>query len=263
MVLCSRIYCCTLCNINKNTKEISTMGKFNIKIHCLMLTCFILFGCVTIQDRWKATKAEDTVEAYNTFLKQNSENEFKNAAKKRIEELEWINTKSKNTVMACEEFLRKYPYSIFGVEAKERVNENKAALKRATEAALAKINTYKTGVTTEEIFKADGWSIDKVINGSVGIIGCSKKNGGNTYELGYAPVTMREYIANDDGLVNWLEECIETKYFPEMILTAKPTIITVITPSYQGGITTYGVDDIEKVCTLKFEENMLTSITRH
>ena len=58
---------------------------------------------------WTETKLENTLVAYEEFLANNSETEYKDSVLLLIRELEWISAKAENTIAALDSFKLKYP----------------------------------------------------------------------------------------------------------------------------------------------------------
>jgi hypothetical protein len=70
-------------------------------------------ACSTLQSRWEATKASDTLEAYEVFLEDYPESGLANQARARRNELQeerdWKDAEAINTADAYQGFIQKYP----------------------------------------------------------------------------------------------------------------------------------------------------------
>jgi len=82
---------------------------------------FVLACCQTKEGSWEKAKAEDTIQAYEDFLKEYNEGEMAEQAEKRICELNFKKTQKENTVESYEKFLGKYPNSEHTAEIKDRI----------------------------------------------------------------------------------------------------------------------------------------------
>lgn len=78
-------------------------------------------GCATMQGSWQKASSEDTLSAYEEFLKTYPEGEFTAQAKKSIAEISYKEAKETDTVTAYEDFLKKFPDSTFLNEVNKRI----------------------------------------------------------------------------------------------------------------------------------------------
>src|ERR1700760_1626177 len=91
-----------------------------------------LSGCSRQQSDWEKTRATNTTDAYELFLKKYPSGEFSAQAKARVKELyeerDWQKARDTDTAEAYQAFLKQYPEGKFTEEARIRVeNFNLAA----------------------------------------------------------------------------------------------------------------------------------------
>jgi cell division protein FtsN len=94
----------------------------------LSLCCVLLLGlagCSRQQSDWEKTRAANTTEAYESFLKKYPSGEFTAQAQARVKELyeehDWQKARDVDTVEAYQSFLKQYPEGKWTEEARIRV----------------------------------------------------------------------------------------------------------------------------------------------
>jgi cell division protein FtsN len=94
----------------------------------LSLCCVVLLslaGCSRQQSDWEKTRAANTTEAYESFLKKYPSGEFTAQAQARVKELyeehDWQKARDVDTVEAYQSFLKQYPEGKWTEEARIRV----------------------------------------------------------------------------------------------------------------------------------------------
>src|SRR5450432_2375625 len=84
-----------------------------------------LSGCSRQQSDWEKTRAANTTDAYELFLKKYPSGEFTAQAQARVKELyeerEWQKARDADTVEAYQAFLKQYPEGKWTEEARIRV----------------------------------------------------------------------------------------------------------------------------------------------
>jgi cell division protein FtsN len=92
----------------------------------LSLTCALaLSGCSRQQSDWEKTRAANTTDAYELFLKKYPSGEFTAQAEARVKELyeerDWKKARDTDTLEAYQAFLKQYPEGKWTEEARIRV----------------------------------------------------------------------------------------------------------------------------------------------
>ncbi len=87
---------------------------------------FVVFvGCATVEERYTAIQRENTVSAYEKFLKDYPASPFTQAAKERLEDLKveniFVDTEANNSISAYKDFIQEYPGSRFSEVARRRI----------------------------------------------------------------------------------------------------------------------------------------------
>lgn len=88
------------------------------KLCLLTVLLFLVNGCTSIQTKWNTTRATNTIEAYEDFLRQYPKSEFSSEARLLLEQLCYKQAKSKNTIEAYEDFIKRFPDGKFAGEAR-------------------------------------------------------------------------------------------------------------------------------------------------
>ena len=84
---------------------------------CLVIICSFIIGCAG--SAFNSAKEENTIVAYNQFLRKHGESEFAPKAKKLREELVFTKAKNGKTISDYDYYLREYPKGIYVVEVKK------------------------------------------------------------------------------------------------------------------------------------------------
>ena len=78
-----------------------------------LVTVAFVAACGNMQSRWEATKAADTITAYEDFLKESPDGDLADQARVRRNELneerDWKDAEANNTIPAYEDFMKNYP----------------------------------------------------------------------------------------------------------------------------------------------------------
>lgn len=96
--------------------------KFKL-IHFILLSFFLIFqtGCESMESSWQDTQSENTIQAYERFIKKYPQSPFVDKAKNRIKKLFYKHAIEKNTIQGYEEFLKKYPRDSLTNDLKFRI----------------------------------------------------------------------------------------------------------------------------------------------
>jgi cell division protein FtsN len=98
-------------------------NKVILSLCCVVLVA--LAGCSRQQSDWEKTRAANTTEAYESFLKKYPSGEFTAQAQARVKELyeehDWQKARDVDTVEAYQAFLKQYPEGKWTEEARIRV----------------------------------------------------------------------------------------------------------------------------------------------
>ena len=90
-----------------------------------LVAALALFGCSRQQSDWEKTRATNTTDAYELFLKKYPSGEFSAQAKARVKELyeerDWQKARDTDTLDAYQAFLKQYPEGKWTEEARIRV----------------------------------------------------------------------------------------------------------------------------------------------
>lgn len=93
------------------------IGRFLVLAALVLMP--LVAGCATA--RWTEAQQNDTIEAYEAFLKQSPRSEFSVRAKARLDELyeerDWQRASAQDTLAAYESFLARYPRGTFAKSA--------------------------------------------------------------------------------------------------------------------------------------------------
>lgn len=102
-------------------KKEASMSK---KLLMLVLLCFfVFFSCSFEKKRWENAESENTIEAYEVYLKKYSEGKYVEKANAGIEELIWLSTLEDNSINGHESYLKKYPEGKYTNNAKAKIRE--------------------------------------------------------------------------------------------------------------------------------------------
>src|ERR1700753_1118310 len=98
----------------------------------LLLAALLVAGCSRQQSDWEKTRAANTTDAYELFLKKYPNGEFSAQAQARVKELyeerDWQKARDNDTAEDYQAFLKAHPDGKFAEEARIRVeNFNLAA----------------------------------------------------------------------------------------------------------------------------------------
>jgi tetratricopeptide (TPR) repeat protein len=144
----------------------------NKKLLILLLLCFsIFFSCSGEEKDWKYAESENSIAAYENYLKQYPQGKFVDEARPSIEKIYFEKAKAADTIEAYEEFLKRYAEGDFADKAHSKIeviyfDQAKAAnsveacddfLKRYPEGEYA----YQARQILEEIYPS--FSKDKVL----------------------------------------------------------------------------------------------------
>src|SRR3984885_12979558 len=90
-----------------------------------------LSGCSRQQSDWEKTRAANTTDAYELFLKKYPSGEFTPQARARVKELyeerDWQKARDTDTLEAYQSFLKQYPEGKWTEEARIRVENSTPA----------------------------------------------------------------------------------------------------------------------------------------
>jgi cell division septation protein DedD len=99
------------------------MNKAVLGLCCIILLS--LGGCSRQQSDWEKTRAANTTDAYEQFLKKYPNGEFRKQADARVKELyeerDWQKARDTDTLEAYQAFLKQYPEGKWTEEARIRV----------------------------------------------------------------------------------------------------------------------------------------------
>jgi outer membrane protein assembly factor BamD (BamD/ComL family) len=126
----------------------------NKKLLVLVLSCFfVFFSCSAEKKDWKNAESENTIEAYEAYLKTYPQGKFADKANAGIEELTWQSTLEDNSINSYEAYLKQYPQGKYTDKAKAKIEEMyfKAAESENTVSAYEKfLNKYPQGELTDK-----------------------------------------------------------------------------------------------------------------
>jgi len=102
-----------------------------------LIIMLILTNACNSGKSWDDTKLENTVDAYEQFLKSNPETEYKDSINLFIRELDWVSAKSSNSISVLDSFALKHPSDKIYLDSvrfyKEDWNYTEARLKNTLE----------------------------------------------------------------------------------------------------------------------------------
>jgi cell division protein FtsN len=111
-------------------RPLKTVQSVNMVINKVLIVLFLtaalgLSGCSRQQSDWEKTRAANTTDAYELFLKQYPTGEFTAQAQARVktlyEERDWQKARDTDTLEAYQAFLKQYPEGKWTDEARIRV----------------------------------------------------------------------------------------------------------------------------------------------
>lgn len=104
---------------------------------------------------WQNTTSQNTLYAYQEYLRQYPNGDFTSQARRKITELEkqeelnaWARAKAQNTQQAYQTFLDRYPLSIYAETAKERIKPDRLPFE--PEMVTVQGGTFEMGCTKEQ-----------------------------------------------------------------------------------------------------------------
>jgi cell division septation protein DedD len=110
--------------------SLKSFGSVNMVMNkaCLVVCLTVLLaisGCSRQQSDWEKTRAANTADAYEQFLKRYPNGEFSAQAQARVKELyeerDWQKARDTDTIEAYQAFLKQYPEGKWAEEARIRV----------------------------------------------------------------------------------------------------------------------------------------------
>ena len=118
--------------------------KFSaICISSFFLVSLFLLNCDSLESDWKKTVRQNTIAAYQKFIKDYPENEHCTEAHQKIEKIIWNEAKERNDIESYAEYLFRYPDGQYASQIEDTVeyNINKDILQNLEEKFLNKLNT--------------------------------------------------------------------------------------------------------------------------
>jgi cell division septation protein DedD len=112
------------------TYSFENLGSVNMVMNKACLVVFLtallaISGCSRQQSDWEKTRAANTADAYEQFLKRYPNGEFSAQAQARVKELyeerDWQKARDADTIEAYQAFLKQYPEGKWAEEARIRV----------------------------------------------------------------------------------------------------------------------------------------------
>ena len=111
-------------SLKKSTSSVKMVTKKVLWVLPLV-ACLALAGCSRQQSDWEKTRAANTTDAYEVFLKKYPSGEFSAQAQARVKELyeerDWLKARDTDTADAYQAFLKQYPEGKYTEEARIRV----------------------------------------------------------------------------------------------------------------------------------------------
>ena len=96
----------------------------NKKILMLIILCFfVFFSCSAEKKDWKNAESENTIAAYEAYLKTYPQGKYADSANAGIEELVWQSTLKDNTINGYEAYLKTYPQGKYADSANAGIEE--------------------------------------------------------------------------------------------------------------------------------------------
>jgi len=91
----------------------------------VLLFFFIFSSCSTQKEDWENAESENTIAAYESFLKQHPKGKYVDSANVKIEELIWQSTLKDNSINGYEAYLKQYPEGKYADSASAKIKEMK------------------------------------------------------------------------------------------------------------------------------------------
>lgn len=94
----------------------------NKKLLIPLLLCFSVFiSCSGEKKDWKNTESENSITAYEDYLKQYPQGKFADEARSRIETIHFEKAETANTIEAYDDFLKRYAEGDFADKARSKI----------------------------------------------------------------------------------------------------------------------------------------------
>ena len=87
----------------------------------MVVVLVFIAGCASEKKDWEKAKSENTITAYEEFLKQYPKGEFADQSRTRIEKIYFKRAQTKNTIPAYKDFLKRYPKGTFADSARVEI----------------------------------------------------------------------------------------------------------------------------------------------
>ena len=107
----------------KSTKHIRKVGVMSIRRICFITATLLLAGCTSVDSRWQQAEQDNTVVAYESFVREFPESEYTSLGQKRIAELRFIQAKNVGTEEALQQYLKQHPSGDYSDEARKMADE--------------------------------------------------------------------------------------------------------------------------------------------
>jgi cell division protein FtsN len=137
-----------MCPYANSSPLLSTKMVMNKTVQVLCVAVLLgIYGCSRQQSDWEKTRASNTTDSYEQFLKKYPNGEFSAQAQARVKELyeerDWQKARDTDTQDAYQAFLKQYPEGKWTEEARIRVENFTLAQapSNATPAGAAAANT--------------------------------------------------------------------------------------------------------------------------
>jgi len=95
------------------------------RLTTILLIFFVSGGCASVESRWQAAQKQDTVAAYEAFLRKCPETPYASTARERLANLRLEEAQKAGTVQALEVYLREYPDRSQAAPLREQVKQLK------------------------------------------------------------------------------------------------------------------------------------------
>jgi len=118
-----------------------------------LLACFVATSCSSEKSSWKRTQEDDTVQAYQSFLKKYPQGDFTRTAIEKVEQLEFAKAETENTIEAYEAFVSNYPQAAQAEKANRWIEDyvfNKATETTTVESLSAFLKRFPNGNHVKE-----------------------------------------------------------------------------------------------------------------
>ncbi len=94
----------------------------NKKLLIPLLLCFLVFiSCSGEKKDWKNAESENSITAYENYLKQYPQGKFADEARSRIETIHFEKAETANTIKAYDDFLKRYAEGDFADKARSKI----------------------------------------------------------------------------------------------------------------------------------------------